>query len=284
MKLQFSGHESFECRPLWLKKGYDLLVNGKTFNDEAVVDLGVGRNMVTSIKYWMRAYDLLDSKDQITDFANLMFNDEDGLDKYFEDEATIWLLHYQLVTKGFASIYSIAFNQLRKFRPEFTKEQAYQFIISKYGNINESTFSKDFDALTKTYITKGDSADENYEGLLVDLNLIREFKKEKKTYYSIVSEDRINLPPEILLYCILKQYDKSSINFEELLGNDNSVGTIFALDKISLSQKLEELATRYHDQGIVYKDYAGVKELQFNKNHLSAENYLTIYYDQVNAN
>lgn len=43
---RFSGHESFPCKTLWLKKGYDFIANGKDFNSpDAVIDLGVGKNM-----------------------------------------------------------------------------------------------------------------------------------------------------------------------------------------------------------------------------------------------
>ncbi len=38
----FSGHESFYCKSLWLKKGYDFVSANKNFNNPgAVVDLGV---------------------------------------------------------------------------------------------------------------------------------------------------------------------------------------------------------------------------------------------------
>ena len=41
MKYTFSGHETFQCKNMWLKKGYDFVRSGKSFNDEtAVVDLG----------------------------------------------------------------------------------------------------------------------------------------------------------------------------------------------------------------------------------------------------
>ena len=47
IKYTFSGHESFQCRQLWLKKGYDYINKNKTFTDEdAVVELGVGKNMI----------------------------------------------------------------------------------------------------------------------------------------------------------------------------------------------------------------------------------------------
>ena len=48
-KYTFSGHESFQCKNLWLKKGYDYVKQGRSFtSDDAVVELGVGKNMVAA--------------------------------------------------------------------------------------------------------------------------------------------------------------------------------------------------------------------------------------------
>ena len=45
MRYSFSGHESFHCKSLWLKKGYDFICNKKHFADtDSVVELGVGKN------------------------------------------------------------------------------------------------------------------------------------------------------------------------------------------------------------------------------------------------
>jgi hypothetical protein len=53
----FSGHESFPCKTLWLKKGYDFVVDKNDFNSpEAVIGLGVGKNMVSSIRFWLQAW------------------------------------------------------------------------------------------------------------------------------------------------------------------------------------------------------------------------------------
>lgn len=63
-KLTFSGHDSFQCRSLWLKKGYDFVKAGRSFTDEdAVVELGVGKNMVNAIRYWMKAFGLTNPDD-----------------------------------------------------------------------------------------------------------------------------------------------------------------------------------------------------------------------------
>src|SRR5687768_11967592 len=97
-KYSFSGHESFQCRQLWLKKGFDYIKTGKSFNSaDAVVDLGVGKNMVASIRYWLKAFNIVDSKEQITEFGELILGDN-GYDKFLEDDASLWLLHYHLVT------------------------------------------------------------------------------------------------------------------------------------------------------------------------------------------
>lgn len=58
-KYIFSGHESFPCKTLWLKKGYDFVNAEKDFNaPEAVVHLGVGKNMVAAVRYWYKAFGL----------------------------------------------------------------------------------------------------------------------------------------------------------------------------------------------------------------------------------
>lgn len=55
---RISGHESFPCRYTWLPKAAHTLVdNQKIFaeEDRAMVDLGVGKNMTCSIRFWMQA-------------------------------------------------------------------------------------------------------------------------------------------------------------------------------------------------------------------------------------
>ena len=97
MKFTFSGHESFPCKSLWLKKGYDFVLSGKKFSDpSAVIDLGVGKNMVASIRFWLRAFGIT-LNDNIVWLGNYILNENDGKDKYLEDIATLWLFHFNLV-------------------------------------------------------------------------------------------------------------------------------------------------------------------------------------------
>ena len=50
----FSGHETFVFRYTWLKKAIDAVrVDPRVFGqDNAIVTLGVGKNMVRSIRHW----------------------------------------------------------------------------------------------------------------------------------------------------------------------------------------------------------------------------------------
>lgn len=281
--LIFHGHDSFECRHFWLKKGFDHIVNKGKFNDEAVIPLGVGRNMVNAIRHWMKAYGLLDIEtENLTAFGKSIF-DAKGFDPYLEDEASLWLLHYQIVTTEFASIYNIIFNDIRKQKPEFTKEHLFQFIKTKQANVNEATLGKDFDAFAKTYIPKDNDTEENYDGLLSDLNLVTEIKKDKKSAYVIKTEDRERIPEEVILYCILQKHKTKSIDFDTLYSDKNSVGAVFAMTKQGLANKLEAIADKFKKEGVVFSDNAGVRELQFKKPFATTEEILKHYYEQVYA-
>ena len=272
-KLVFSGHDTFHCRQLWLKKGYDFLQNGNKFTDsEAVVKLGVGKNMVSAIYFWMKAFGLLDKDGNLSDFAEYIFDTKSGKDPYLEDEATLWLLHYHLVTHGLASIYDLIFNDLRKEKIEFTKDNFLAFAERKANEIGFTQFNKktagtDFDVLTKLYIRTAEhikDKEDTFSGLLTDLNLIQEEKKNN-SLYSIPNENRTNLPEEIILYTILDKPDfQNSISLNIMFQDRNQAGSVFAITKNSIMEKLESISSnsKYQMYGMTLSDLAGVKELQ----------------------
>ena len=187
-RLIFSGHETFHCKNLWLKKGYDFIKNNKKFTNQAVIELGVGRNMVNSIRFWLKAYNIIDTKQEnVTDIANFIFNDRDGKDKYIEDETTLWLLHYLLITNDYSSIYSLIFNEFRKIKPEFDKKNFISFLSEKGINMNTNTSEKDFSVFLRTYYSKKEKDIENsFSGLLSDLELVGSTVKVRCNYYIFV--------------------------------------------------------------------------------------------------
>jgi len=269
----FSGHETFQCRHLWLKKGYDYIKAGKSFGvEDAVVELGVGKNMVTSIRYWMRAFDLSEGGEKMTAFADALFSDNGGLDPYLEDDASLWLLHYHLVRKGYATSYNLIFNELRKERIEFTKEAFVRFMRIKSESdipfaFNQNTMEGDFDVFVKLYVGTETSKDkeEIVAGIFPELNLVRVIQREKQaTLYHIETNEKASIPEEVILYAIVTDPEIGlSVNLETLEKGYNSIGAIFGINKTGLVDKIERLCAKY--PSIVYKDDAGIRELQFKK-------------------
>ncbi len=281
----FSGHDTFQCRPLWLKKGFDFVKSGKSFSSEnAVVDLGVGKNMVGAIRYWLRAFDLL-QEDELSLLAELLFDDEIGYDPYLEDEATPWLLHYHLVKRGFATSYHFIFNELRKEKIEFSEDFFINFVKRKSESslpflFNANTVKSDFEVFQKLYIGSEATKDreEIISGLLTEIRLVQPLDRpEKKRFFQIEETEREELPAEILLYAVLDNENYGmSVNFESLMSGYNSPGSIFAINRTGMLQKIEIL-TREFDF-LVFKDDAGIRELQFREKPDTPFEILNKYY------
>ena len=93
----FAGHQTFAFRYFWLKKGVDLVcIDSEAFQrDDTVVRLGVGKNMVQSIRHWCLATRVLEEELKTrsrslrpTDFGRRLLNNE-GWDPFLEDDATL---------------------------------------------------------------------------------------------------------------------------------------------------------------------------------------------------
>lgn len=270
LRYSFSGHDTFYCRNYWLKKGLDHLWDGQRFNDQAVISLGVGKNMVNSIHYWLKAFGLLTNDGKIEDVAEEIFHN-DGHDPFCEDIGTIWLLHYLLVAKGMSTTYHLVFNEFRKQRLEFNRDHLLTYLERKCRsadiNFNQNSLKKDINVFFSNYTTpeKSKGIEEDFSGLLYELDLVRKIEKGGYTQtYKIDNKARPELPAEIVLFLILRNRKDKSISFNELLNGANSVGTVFALSPNGLMVKIEQMLKRYKKH-LVFSDDGGIRELQIKK-------------------
>ncbi|MFD2969957.1 DUF4007 family protein [Sphingobacterium bambusae] len=288
-KLSFSGHETFSCKIYWLKKGYDLVKAGKRFtDDDAVVALGVGKNMVTSIRFWLKAFDIVDEEDQVTSFADFIFADG-GVDPYLEDTLTLWLLHYQLVKKEKASIYNMVFNQFRRERTEFTKEHLKRFlnrvILEEKATFSSATLDSDIKVFLANYVNqKSSEIEESYNSILQELALVTSFKQLDQDghlldWYQFDLQPK-QLPIELLLFVVLDNptYGQS-ISLSHLANDPSSLGNIFLLTEGSLVSLLKDIPSKY----ATYTETAGNQVLQL-KSKLDKYKILKNYFAQSYAN
>jgi len=276
--LKFSGHESFHCRHFWLKKGFDHVKSGKSFSDKSGIDLGVGRNMVASIRFWLKAFDIVDDKGELTELAENIFG-EKGWDPFLEDEATLWLLHYTLSSKNYASVYHLIFSELRKVRPEFSSKHFLSLVNEIDSKQSVNIVGKDFGVFTKTYFAKpSKDKEESFSGLLTELNLLHEVGEDSlnNKLYHISNESQESIPWQVILYCILdNETYGASISLNSLFNGEKAIGNLFAFNREGLELKLTEMSEML--PSIVYKNDAGVKELQLNKK-LNRIKILSDYY------
>lgn len=259
----FSGHESFACKSHWLKRGYDFVESERNFNDEdAVLYLGVGKNMVASIRFWLKAMGLL-NENTLTPIANYLFDNEEGKDPYLEDIGTLWLLHFSLVNVDYATIYKTVFVDYHHQRNIIEKNKLQNYIKhicfeeTYYKKLyNENTVKRDIGVMLHNYCVKTNTNFEDTNTLFVPLNLIRELDKD---VYVFNYQTRSEVPCLIFLYALLIQFKgRNSISFEEI----TELSLIFCLTNNDLLEIIKSLCNLYPSD-IVFSDVAGVKELQF---------------------
>lgn len=264
MRYSFSGHESFPCKSMWLKKGYDYLINHNKFTDsDAVVKLGVGKNMVQSIRFWLRAFGL-SYDDEVTEIARYLFDDVEGKDPYAEDNFTLWILHYLLVVTDVSSIYRLVFVDLQREKKEFDKDQLLLFIKRKCNlpeqkNVfNENTVKKDIRVLLQNYLSPTNpQTNEEYTSLLLGLSLLRE--NNGKYSYNEIPLEQVN--PLIILFALVHIAGK-----DKTISNDKlqELSLIFCIPFSSFLMIVRSLSKQYPEE-ISYSDNSGIRNVQFLK-------------------
>ncbi len=281
IKPTIGGHEKFVFRYGWLKKGVDgLSKDPKLFTrDEAPVTLGVGKNMVRSIRYWCLATGLFEettskqtgSNLQLTDLANRIVADT-GWDPYLEDTGTLWLLHWQL-TNNLARTLIWHLTFCTYYENEFTKRQLVAFISKQLErrriSITTGALEREIDVCLRTYVpttrrTTADSiSEETLDCPLAELNLIRFLPEDNLYRFNVGS--KATLTAEILGYALLKYLPKvigkrRTITVDECLYGDGSPGQIFKLDENSMIEYLERLE-QLTDGILRIQETAGLRQL-----------------------
>ncbi len=246
---------------------------------DAVATLGVGKNMVASIRFWSRAFGL-SMNDSPTPFADSLFDSENGYDPFLEDEGSLWLLHYYLLTKQVASLYHLTFLDFQREKREFDRGQLLTFIrrkcnVPEQKNVyNENTVRKDIGVLLHNYVTPTElRSNEDFSAIFLDLGLINSLGAER---YSFNETDPSHIHPDILLYALLDY--KGEDNTISLDGMQE-IALIFGLSLTSFIELIREIVTRYPDD-ITYTDNSGVKNLQF-IHDIDASTVLNHYYTEA---
>lgn len=285
-RYSFSGHESFQCKSLWLKKGYDYLIDGNSFTDvDAVAKLGVGKNMVSAIRFWLRAFGLTNA-DELQPEAKYIFDSGTGRDPFAEDMNTLWLFHFLLVASNVASIYNLLFVEYQREKKEFSRSELQSFIkrkcsIPEQKNVyNENTVRKDIGVLLKNYVAPKDlKAIEDFSSLLIVLGLIIDTGKQstdKEQIYTFRTFDSSEIASEIILFALIQMKGTDyTVSFDVL----QKLSLLFSMPMTTLIDVIRSLEISFPNT-LVFTDNSGIKNVQFLRD-IDGKEALNHYYDQL---
>lgn len=254
----FGRHETFPLRFGWLTKGFHAwCASIHVFEQEdAPVTLGVGKNMVTAIRYWMLAAQIVHAHGRgsiaRTELGHAIFS-ENGWDPYLEDDTTLWLLHWLIASNGTeATSVFWFFNRFHK--PEFTSKEVADALRdfcreNVTGRLAESTLRHDVALILRMYESAHTDKDvpleEGLDSPMSTLDLVHAIEATK--CHESKREFRWRLPLAPFGFAVEELFDQTSqaaLPIERLLHSDGVLaepGSVFRLTEDCLVRKAEEL-------------------------------------------
>ena len=258
----FARHETFHPRYGWFRKAYTFVAeNPRIFaQEDAPVQIGVGKNMVRAIRFWGLAAKLIEVDPQFpkgrppdlvpTSLGATLFGDS-GWDRYMEDPGTLWLLHWLLLAPpSRLPVWWLAFNEFHAV--EFTDDDLEMVITTQLEAVADwpmphpSSVAKDVSVLLRTYTPAGKSGSTGIEDLLDcpfrELNLIGHSSAIGQYRFTLGAKS--TLPSAILTYSALDYITRTNtggntITLSRLAYESGAPGKVFKLTEGEILAAIE---------------------------------------------
>ncbi|MCR5608651.1 MAG: DUF4007 family protein [Lachnospiraceae bacterium] len=245
---RFKGHEKFPLREGWLNKGMAVAFenNETAFKDSEGPDrLGVGTNMVKSIKYWLKAFELIEDKGlKLTEFGRIIYEN----DMYLEDDFTWWLLHSTLAKSiKNATTWYLFFNKcdIEEFSRENLKKIIYTEAQLLTGNpeLKELAINDDIDVLINMYCKNTDKDNDPEDKIISPMSKLGLLKKIGDNY--VKEQPALNSFSEwIILYELFSMFEMEktdNISIDRFSTGELGVGRLYNLSKVAINEYLDLL-------------------------------------------
>lgn len=282
---RFSGHETFPCRYAWLPKAAQAVSEKDSHNiltssreDDAMVMLGVGKNMVRSIRFWAECADVIeptDSGHRVTDFGERIFigsTKAPALDPFLEDIQTLWLIHWKLATNQKSLIFAWDFllNQFQE--PELYSsnvQRAFRKAIDKSDvrEVTAGSLDQLYHVFIHSYIPtrgeKGEVREDSLDCPLVELELLQpagfaqsvEKTNRLEPKYAFRREEKNEIGHRLFAFCLDQFWRRQhgevakeqSISFHNVVNGRGSPGQVFKLPESDIRNRL--LSIDRHSDG-----------------------------------
>jgi hypothetical protein len=267
---RISGHESFPCRYTWLPKAVrGLSANPRLFSDEdqAMVDLGVGKNMVRSIRFWSQVAGIVTATGKggghLPTKVGAALLGERGLDPFLEDIRTLWLIHWNLSTGIENPLLAWDYLLNHWQEPDLVPSAALKALQAEAAKLDGGhspvTLEQHFDTFIHTYVPtrgrKGEVQEDNLDCPLVELELMlkigeRELERasgRREPIYAFRRDEKPDITPELFSYCLndfwrKRHREEETLPLREVAHGHGSPGQIFKLPEEDIRARADALS------------------------------------------
>ncbi|MHA3056596.1 DUF4007 family protein [Acinetobacter sp. ANC 5584] len=256
--LHFSGHETFALRYGWLNKAYNNFSLNEKDVEKQVIELGVGKNMVNSIKYWTEVSGLVPLKDS----DSIRLNNKTALneifakyDPYLELNESNWLLHY-FIQKNFNDLtfarWYFNYSNKQVFeKSELIGDLTIWLETNGLKPPSQATLQKDLDCFILCYskkLSKKQLNEDAFISPLNELNLIYQVDSHKFKADLLEQKD---LSVYIFLYCLTDFWqtnflESPSLSVDMISTYPGSPGRLFRLNNASVDYFLNQCSLIDH--------------------------------------
>lgn len=267
MGFRFSGHETFPCRYAWLPKAFaEIQVSSDALasDETAMVSLGLGKNMVRSLRFWLQASGVATAQKggafSATDFGKAILGKR-GADPFLEDARTLWLLHWKIATHSDEPLFAWDLLLNRWPQSEFSRSAVLHAFRrearAQEKKLSDVTLEQHFDVFLHTYVPtkgrKGEVLEDNLDCPLVELELIHKVGERatetgghREPVYAFRFAERPEITPELFIFAIdefwrRQRAQERTVTLRDLALAGGSPGQIFKLPEPAVRERLERI-------------------------------------------
>jgi hypothetical protein len=285
VSFRFSGHETFPCRYAWLPKAVSHLNRNPLLfseEDDAMVALGVGKNMVRAIRFWADATGVAESRNpgmRVTELGQELFG-SDGNDPFLEDIRTLWLVHWMLASAVQEPLF--AWHYLLNFwhRSDFTRSEVLETFDRESQRLGKKlslvTLDHHFTTFLHTYLptrgAKGEILEDNLDCPLTELGFVVKVGDRmtseagrREPIYAFRVEEKPDIGANLFVYCVDDFWRKrrshdGTLSFRDVAVGESSPGQVFKLPEVDIRERLETIE-RDSDGVFVYQESSALPQI-----------------------
>ena len=230
-----------------------------------MVGLGVGRNMVVSLRFWAECLGVIEERagrTTVTSFGRALLDPSEGWDPYLEKRETLWTLHWRLAhpVGGRLFAWSVLFGTWSE--REWTRSQ----VLEEFGrlcvaeanrSISPVTLAQHFDVFLRTYLPpnarRRPKAEDELDCPLSEIRLVESVGERREgrsgriePVYTFRYGTKPDLSDSVFLAALAEYWysytpDEATLTYRSIASTPLGVGRVFCLPDEDLRDRLERI-------------------------------------------